>query len=365
MTGRRRKAPPGCYWRGVTLWGRALVNGKDYRWSLKTDDPRVASERRKTEKARLVAIERGEVILVFGQAVQRWETEWLRPNKGAKTATRYLCSIGQLSQYVDGRSLDQIDARLIASLIKERRSKDITNATIKRDLVALSSVFNFAIDEGWLEDNPVLQRMRRVGEKRHPIVLPTTEDIELMVEAAPGMVKDLIRVATATGAREDELISASPRQVDHARRQMTLIGKGHNAVKKLRVVDLGPFGAYELIRALAPSPTGKFLFWHHDGDKYRGFSSQWWKLSNRVERIAAKRGLDFRRFRFHDLRHFHSVQWLKAGRSIYHLRDRLGHSSIKTTEGYCRFLTPEELLAVQGLSTREVVTESTTGRYPK
>ena len=146
---------------------------------------------------------------------------------------------------------------------------------------------------------------------------------------------------------------------------MTLIGKGHNAVKKLRVIDLEPFGGYELVRALAPSPTGKFLFWHHTGEKYHGFAPQWWKLSNRVERIAAKRGLDFRRFRFHDLRHYHSVQWLKAGRSIYHLRDRLGHSSIKTTEGYCRFLTSKEFLLVQGLSKREDATESTMGRYPK
>jgi integrase/recombinase XerD len=51
---------------------------------------------------------------------------------------------------------------------------------------------------------------------------------------------------------------------------------------------------------------------------------------------------DFRRFTFHDLRHYHAVQWLKSGRSIYVLKDRLGHTSVKTTEMYLAYLTAEE-----------------------
>jgi integrase len=51
---------------------------------------------------------------------------------------------------------------------------------------------------------------------------------------------------------------------------------------------------------------------------------------------------DFRPFTFHHLRHSHAVQWLKSGRSIYVLKDRLGHTSVKTTEIYLAFLTPNE-----------------------
>jgi integrase/recombinase XerD len=36
------------------------------------------------------------------------------------------------------------------------------------------------------------------------------------------------------------------------------------------------------------------------------------------------------------------VQWLKDGRSIYDLQRRLGHTSIKTTEMYCQYLTADE-----------------------
>ena len=124
-----------------------------------------------------------------------------------------------------------------------------------------------------------------------------------------------MRVAIATGAREEELYLAAPSQVDHNRRQMTLIGKGRKGVKKRRVIDLEPFGGYRLILSLPPSPGKALLL-----------------------------------FQFHDLRHLHAVNWLKDGRSIYDLQRRLGHTSIKTTEEYCKYLTAEEDMIVKGLA---------------
>jgi len=42
------------------------------------------------------------------------------------------------------------------------------------------------------------------------------------------------------------------------------------------------------------------------------------------------------------------VEWLQSGRSIYDLQQRMGHSSIKVTEGYLEFLTPEEKRKAMG-----------------
>jgi integrase/recombinase XerD len=344
-----KTAPQGCFWVGQVLYGRTRVAGKLYRWSLDTDDPKIAAERRRKGKDGVVAIRRADAHS-FATVIENWATEWLEPNKGPKTTQRYLLSIKQLVPFLEGKKLAEIDGPLVASIIKARRAKGITNATIKRDLVALSSVFNFAIDQGLREDNPVLPRMKRVEEKHHPIVLPTDADIAQVIELAPGMVKDLMRLALATGAREDELLSATWDQVDKARRQMTLIGKGRKGVKKHRVIDLKPFDGYKVLDRVAVHPKSSVLFWHSKGLAYHGFPQQFAKLRKRVERIAKEEGRSFRPFRFHDLRHVHAVKWLKDGRSIYDLQRRLGHASIKTTEIYCAFLTPEEDRIVKGLA---------------
>jgi integrase/recombinase XerD len=50
---------------------------------------------------------------------------------GPKTAKRYLCSLKQLSPWLDGRSLSEIDGRLVAGIIRERQKAGVSNATIK------------------------------------------------------------------------------------------------------------------------------------------------------------------------------------------------------------------------------------------
>jgi integrase/recombinase XerD len=258
---------------------------------------------------------------------------------GPKTATRYLVSLKQLAPWLDGRALPDINGRLVAEIIRERQKAGVTNATIKRDLGALSSVMNYAILQGWIEANPVLAKLALVPERRDPILLPTDRDIALVMERAPGMVGQMMRAALVTGAREDELAKAKRIDIDHAHRQLTVIGKRN----KLRVIDLTPFDGYESFSAL-PAYVGKpFLFWHDEGERYSSFAPTFHKLMNRTEVWAKANEVEFRRFAFHHLRHRHAVDWLKSGRDIYTLQKRLGHTSVKTTEMYLEYLTPQEV----------------------
>jgi mRNA-degrading endonuclease RelE of RelBE toxin-antitoxin system len=69
-----------------------------------------------------------------------------------------------------------------------------------------------------------------------------------------------------------------------------------------------------------------------------------------LNRQLTERCPEYERFPFHNLRHLHAVEWLQSGRSIYDLQHRLGHTSLKTTEMYLEFLTPEEKRVSQGVS---------------
>jgi integrase/recombinase XerD len=346
----RPKAPAGCYWRGTVLWGRAKIRGETRRWSLETDNTKIAAERRKKGRDRLIADEHGDAIRTFAEVMEDWVGS-VTAECGPKTVQRYLCSIEQWSPWLDGRTFaDVMKKRFLAHVIRERRKKGITNATIKRDLVAMSSIANFAVIQDWLEANPVLPLLKATKEKRHPIVLPQADHVELVIGRCPGMIADMVRSAVRTGAREQELYTAHRTQVDHDKRQMTLIGKGRSGAPKTRVIDLEPFGGYDTIRPLPAYVGSPWLFWHGNGEPYRNFASQFADIVRRTAKWAAANGVDFRPFRFHDTRHLHAVNWLKDGRSIYVLQKRLGHSSIKVTELYLDFLTPEEQLAAKGLA---------------
>jgi integrase/recombinase XerD len=339
---RKSKAPAGCYWRGKVLWGRIKVRGRLIRWSLETDDPAIAKARRQAGKIRAIADVHGDARRTFEEVFTAWDVQLMRA-VNAKTARRYLCSLKQLAAWLDGRDLCEIDGRLVAEIIRDRQKAGVTNATIKRDLGALSSIMNFAILQGWMETNPVLAKLALVPERRDPIMLPTDRDIALVREHAPSMVGAMMTAALKTGAREDELAKAKRVDLDHTRKQLTVIGKRN----KLRVIDLVPFEGYEFLTAL-PAYVGKpFLFWHDKGEPYSSFAPTFNKLMNRIEAWAKDNGVGFRRFKFHHLRHRHAVDWLKSGRDIYSLQGRLGHTSIKTTEMYLEYLTPEEIQAAK------------------
>lgn len=332
---KKRNAPAGCYWRNGVLWGRAKVKGVERRWSLHTDNTKVAKQRRKNGKDRLVALaHHGDARFTFAEVMAAWEP-WIEKQVGPRTAHRYATSLGVLTPFLDGKFLDEVDGRLVAEIIRTRNAVDgVSNATIKRDLTALSSVLNFAIDQTWIEVNHVLPRMARLRERRDPIVLPRPEDVERVIARAPGHFATLIRAAMVTGCRQDELAKAKWSQLDLSGKRLTVIGKGG----KTRVVDLEPFGGVAVFASL-PSGVGDApLFWHDNGQPYTTVASAFGRLT----RGLAERHKDFRRFRFHDLRHLHAVEWLRSGRSIYALQQRLGHTSLQVTEGYLKHLTPDE-----------------------
>ena len=189
-------------------------------------------------------------------------------SSGGKLKLVTSVSIGQLAPYLEGRTLTDIDMRFLGGMV-EGREKVVTNATIKRDLVALSSLMNFALDKGWVEQNPVLIKLPRVKEGKHPIEPPRREDIDLALSRAPGMLGPLARLAMATGARLDELVTLKRDQIDHDRQQLVIVGKG----AKRRVVDLRVMNAYALIAALPAYVGSPYVFWHDKGEPYRNASS--------------------------------------------------------------------------------------------
>lgn len=340
----KRKSPPNTFWRGEVLWGRVKVKGTLHRWSLRTSNPVTAANRvREYKEQEIARAHYGDARRTYTEVVKAWGAD-ISNNVSASTVTRYLVSLKQLLPFLADCYLDEIKPNLISEIITRRRERAVSTATIRRDLVALSSVMGFAVDRGWREDNPVLPRLSRLRERRDPIVLPDPEHIALVVKRLPGNLKHLTMAALKTGCRQDELVGAERRELDFTRRQLTVTGKGN----KLRTIELSD-AAMAVFKSLPVYTDCKWLFWHDDGEPYRNVSSRFAFLVRETQKVAQAEGRDFRRFTFHHLRHRYAVDYLRSGGNIYDLQQLLGHTSIKITEIYLTYLSgPEQRAAKYG-----------------
>jgi integrase/recombinase XerD len=321
------------------IWyARVQVRGRDIRRSLRTTSRAEAKKRlekilKEAEQFRFS----GETRHTWKEAVVEWSKaapESLKPS----VIKRYLVSLGQVRQFLDHLYVDEVGRKAMSQIA---RRPGVTNATRRRDLTAVSAVLEWCVTHGWCEDNVARVWSRRaIKEKRDPIVLPTTTDIDAVVAEAPGNFAKMIRFAQYTGMRQEEIGSLQRSQVNLKRGAVDL---HKTKTRRPRSVPLDERAA-GTIAGTVPHLKSPYVFWHGtDGSRYQNISSRFAALAKRAVQRAKKEGRAApRAFRFHDLRHWFAVDYLRRGGSIYDLQLILGHASIKTTEIYLAYLTPEE-----------------------
>lgn len=335
------------YKRGDAWWARFKVRGVEYRQSLRTSSERIAVKRltalRQEIEDRAIYGIAGPIA--WQDAVVSWNAS-IGDSLGDRTFARYAVSLRQLRAHLDHLSVQQVDAELLKEIVKSRKRVGVKNATIRRDLTALSSVLNHAVDEGWVTDNAAatINRRRIVPERVARIVLPREDMMALMFPRLHARIRDLCEFTRETGLRRDEATGLKHSAVDRAERVITVEnGKG----EKVRAIPLT--AAAEAIMDRQPRFIGKSLvFWTGSGKRLANVSSRLGACMRRAAQRAAREGAEFEPFSHHDFRHLFAVEYLRHGRgSIYDLQGELGHDSIATTERYLAFLTPDQARAAK------------------
>ncbi|WP_174286668.1 tyrosine-type recombinase/integrase [Sphingomonas bacterium] len=339
--------PKNLYLRAGIYWARFKVRGVEYRESLRTRSERVAVKRlaARREEAEDQAIYGIAGPVGWPDAVVSWNAA-IGDSLADKTLKRYLVSLRQLRPFLDHLSIQDADAEALKEMIKARKRTGVKNATIRRDLTALSSVFNNAVDEGWIAENPTLalNRRRIVPEKVVRIVLPREDMIADVFARIPERMRDMCELTRETGLRLDEVTNLKHTALDRHERTLTVEnGKGD----KVRTVPLT--AAAERIIDRQPRFIGKpWAFWQGAGARITGVSSRLAGYTRRMAQKAARSGADFEPFSHHDFRHLFAVEYLRRQRgSIYDLQGEMGHDSISTTERYLAFLTPDQAKAAK------------------
>lgn len=332
--------PKGLYQRGGIWWARFKIKGVEYRESLRTRS-RALAERRVIAARQAI-----EDRVFFGASEPvTWQAAVVSWNETAgkaikpKTLTRYLVSLGQCREWLDDLPVQKIDARQLKTMVSARQKHGATNATIRRDLTAISSVLAHCVDQDWIEENPARTIDRsRFRERKTRITLPRDASLEAVLSIT-GRFMDMARFSLETGMRQEEVAGLEHDRIDRKRMSATL---EETKGGKVREVPLSAY-AMEIIDRQPQYLRTQYVFWRGKGERFKNVGAQFYATVTRTARKAAQQGTDFRTFRFHDLRHLFAVRYLRERRgSIYDLQQVLGHASIKTTEGYLDHLTPDE-----------------------
>lgn len=311
----------GLYRRGTTWWGRCQIAGREHRRSLRTGDRTEARRRFAAWRKELESARFGLTGETFPEAVTRWTAEYL-PTVKPSTAERYKGSARQLYPHLRHLSVAAIDQKAIVAYISARRADGAGDATIRRDLTALSRILACAVAWGWRPDNParVIDRAL-LRERRDPISPPSARAVAAVILRAPPMAGRLLAFLSLTGMRLGEATGLTWERVNLELGEARLV---ETKTGRPRVVPLSP----QALDVLQDTPrSGSLVFWHSRGGTGQPFRNAPTYLAKLV-RAAGQR------FRIHDLRHRFAIEYLRAGGDIYRLSGILGHSSVKTTEIY-------------------------------
>lgn len=336
------KLPKGLYWRGEIIWARFKVRGIEYRESLRTRTVKAAERALKIRKQEIIdrAYFGATEPTSWMAAVVSWTTLGAKAI-GIKPSTfdRYVVSLGQMRPWLDSKDVHEIDGKLLKQIVQDRQRMGVTNATIRRDMTALSSVLAHCVDKEWVEENAARTLDRgRFKERREPIILPRQESVDL-VFAIGSRFMAMAEFSLETGMREEEIASLEYDRVD--RKRMAIVSEENkgNEVKHVTLTAK----ALEIIDRQPRYFKQPYVFWRGKGERFQNVGSQFYATVKRVARKAAQDKIEFKRFRFHDLRHLFAVRYLQQRRgTIYDLQLIMGHKSIQTTEGYLKHLTPDE-----------------------
>lgn len=327
------------YKRGDIWWGRFLLAGTEHRRSLRTADKKEATKRLRGWRQ---SVERAVVgapdCPTIKAATIRWAKEILPKAVKPSVQTRYLTSIGQIVDAIGDKAVDTITAATITEYTS-KRALTTTNATIRRDITALSRLLAACVAWGHRQDNPARFYDRSLlRERRDPIQPPDPRDVATVIAAAPPAMAKVLRLLDQTGMRANEAVMLAAEDVKFERKQIALTRTKTNRPRTLPFAtpggDAGP--------VLKDTPEHGALFPSGTGKPYGNFPTHAAKVIANVAAREKKAKRPFRRFRVHDLRHGFAIRWLQNGGNIYPLSKHLGHSSLTTTEIYLDHLTNDE-----------------------
>ena len=225
----------------------------------------------------------------------------------------------------------------------EYRIKNPSIYQARKDLINLSSAFNWGIQKEFLISNPCSSVKRLKPPQKLPVFFSVSEFEKLISVIKDEEFKAIVILAVNTGLRQMELLNLRWNQVDLIGKQIVLDNQSHiTKSKKIRTLPLNK-NAFETISRLNRRNPYDFVLGFPD------ITNRWKFIQNNFRKYVKLAELN-NKLNFHSLRHTFASWLVQSGVSLYVVSKLLGHSDIKTTQIYSHLSTENFRSAVDCLN---------------
>ena len=240
--------------------------------------------------------------------------------------------------YMKARSvkrLDEVTPALIREYLQHELSTGISMTTLGGRYTCASTFFRWCEDQEFIQFSP-FRKVRRPKMPTQNVVGFSAEEAKRLVkfsQTGPGFLRyrdhAVVLLLLDTGARANELLCLTEKDIDWPRRRLQLHGKG----AKDRWVPLGP-DAHNALRAyLRERPKHPAAnIWLTQRRTVMDYGT----LNMMLKNLGEYAGVDG--VRPHRFRHTYASQWYEHHQNIMALKNLLGHSKVETTQRYLRSL---------------------------
>lgn len=235
---------------------------------------------------------------------------------------------------------------------KTYAGKPIKKASLNRELAFLKTMFNLAVEWGWLDENPAAKVKLLKGEEKRLRIL-TRDELKRLIECAREPLKTIIQIAASTGMRKGEILNLRWKDIDFAH---GFINVANSKNSESRSVPIDDFLRSKLLEMKKGKHSGDFVFSRKNGNRVRCIKEAF---------KAACRRANLCDFRFHDLRHTAASLLAANGCDIITLQHILGHKTLAMTQRYAHLIPGRHEKARQIMAQIWNESETTAAKLPQ
>ena len=298
-------------------------------------------------------------IPLFQEVAKDW-IEYKKPNLRETTWGVYEGHVRNHFQVLDYLKINRIQTPTVEKFIRTKQDSGMHILTLRKVLVTLGQIFNYAVRHRYIDYNPLreAERPRSKGNEgesqRDRIKILTPKHINKFLDKTEGQkYRMLFKLAIFSGGRQGELLGLKWSDVDWKNNQIHIQRTFNNGrffdVKTLesnRQIDIGPKIMADLKRWKLACPIGDLdLVFPNEVGKPIDHHNMVYRVFLPTLTTAA-----LPRIRFHDLRHTYASLLIEQGENPKYIQSQLGHSSPTVTMNvYAHLMKPTNPRSAQRL----------------